>query len=421
MACLFLTSGFSLKIRIDTSTNMIYAIDANSLNHTHAVFNASMLKVLTNVYPEDQIAFYSESDHQDRVRDFLGDQEKVRLQFFPIRKKTVRNDKIGKIIKTTRNTVSDLLLFIRIFANANKSKTGKVFVFKAHPVSLLMIKYLKKVYKNTEIMLVMHGEIEFIYSADNSWERKMGSIYKRLIDTHANNLRYILLNKISKKRLVQDGHLYSEEVIEIDHPYPYSDRPHAPLHPAPSPVNIGQVGSLATRKNAHLVYKLAEMLSKEIADGLLRFVTIGPIDKDAEAYKNDLVEDFVSENPSEYISRETFTSETQKIDYAVFFYEPHQFIFRASGSIMDVIDFVRPIVALQHPFFDYLSSEVGNIGFLCKDLEEMASTVARIAQRDPAVVGQYDEQCANLDRFKRMHSAEHIAVDFKKQANISVH
>lgn len=395
---------------------MIYVIDANSIAHTHVIFNVSMTKVLLRAYPNSDLAFYSAGSHLAKIAECLSDREKHRIDFHPLSEKEIRKDKLGKIFKTLQNTIADLWLFVQLFSAAQKSNVGKVVILKAHPGSLLMAKYLKKFYPRVQVLAVMHGEIEFLYYANNSWEQSMGSIYRKILRVRAQNFRYVLLNKISKQLLVADGFLEPEEVVEIDHPYPYTNGFSAAVK-LELPITIGQVGSVMLRKNAHLIYRLAESHSNDVINGLLRFVTIGPIDEDALPYKNGLVADFTYGDQGAYITRDTFVRELRKINYAVFFYGPEQFILRASGSVLDAIDFNKPIIACRHPFFDYITEKVGNIGFICKDFAEMSETLGLIAKQDIAVLSQYEQQCANLEKFKQMHSIELIANEFKQQVH----
>lgn len=396
---------------------MIHVVDTNSAEHTHVVFNASMIQVLMRAYPVLPIAFYAGGPHQIQVTKYLSTQEKKRLQLIPTEEKKPGSGKLRKAFKVIANLIFDGLLFWRIFSRTKGTESDKIIVLKAHPTSILLIKTLKRIYTRVEAMVVIHGEIEFIYFTNNAWEREMAYLYKRIIRTPAPNFRYILLNKISKSKLVLDQHLKSHEIIEINHPYPYSKTIPTKISQAPLPITVAHVGGLSIRKNAHQVYSLAELLAGPIAAGQLRFVSIGSIDEDAAPYRNTLVSDFTHGKKGGYISRQIFVEEIRKIDYAVFFYRPNQYIFRASGSIMDVIDFTKPIIALRHPFFDYLTSQVGNIGFLCADLGEMAEILSRIGKRDTEVISKYDEQSANLDKFKQMYGTEFIANDFKEQVS----
>lgn len=395
---------------------MIHIIDANSAENTHILFNASMTKVLLDAYPEHQVSFYSGGPHQLKISEYLTENERHRIKFVEIPTKTVGRGKIQKAFRVARNTLIDFSFFRRILSKVTTSRTDKVIVFKAHPASILMIKYLKIFYAKADLMAVMHGEIEFIYYAETEWQKNIASIYKRIIAVSASNFRYILLNKISKHKLISDGLLKTQEIIEIDHPYPYSEISDKTANLS-TPITFGQVGSLGLRKNAHLIYQLASAHSTEIECGFVRFVTIGPIEDDAIPYRNPLVVDFTGKNRDQYISRQTFIEETQKVDYAVFFYGPDQFIFRASGSVMDAIDLAKPIIAIKHPFFDYLVKEAGNIGFICEDLPQMSALISRLAKRNSALVQQYQDQRDNLEKFKREHNIARIAADFKLQVH----
>ncbi|MCE7058630.1 hypothetical protein [Dyadobacter sp. CY343] len=394
---------------------MIHILDINSHENTHVIFNVSMIKVLLAGYPDQNMTFYSEKLHQQKVFGYLTDSEKKQIVSASIPSKRIVPGKLQKLVLAIRKTWVDAAFFLNLLRRASRSGNDIIFIFKAHPLSILAIKYLKRFYSDVPVLVVMHGELEFLYSAQGDWENRMKTIYQRILSFRSKNFKYILLNKISKNILVRDGYMVPQEVIEIDHPYPYQNERRDSTLNVTGPVVIGHVGSLGLRKNAHLIFKLAEINLPEIQNDLIQLRAIGPIEKDALPYQNNWVVDFTESEKSAYVTRERFEEEIGRIDYAVFFFKPEQFIFRASGAVFDVIDFKKPILAFEHPFFTYLTAQAGNIGFFCRDLEHMSEVVSRLANRDPQLIGQYEEQCNNLDRFKKQHTIEIIAQDFKQQ------
>ena len=203
--------------------------------------------------------------------------------------------------------------------------------------------------------------------------------------------------------------------MDIDHPYAYSTELHLKNVTESKIITIGHVGSLGIRKNGHLIYSLAERHRRKISNGTLRYWAVGPVEDNVLQYKNSYVTEFSNKEFGQYISREVFDQKIKEIDYAVFLYAQDQFIFRASGTILDVINFTKPIIAMKHPFFDYLTSQVGNIGFLCANLDDMASLISRLAERDEVLLAQYGQQQSNLHKFKQKHSIDSIAEDLRAQ------
>lgn len=395
----------------------IYIADLNSAGNTHILINVSMIKVLLEAYPESNLFFYSELKHQQIAATFFSEAEKQRVSFNPLAAKKHNDSFFSKLTGSVTNSIKDLLLLRKLLVLSKNN--GMLFLFKAHALTFLLLEYLKNSYPNVPTMAILHGEVEFIHAGANNWERNIGNLYKKILTHKSANFIYILLNKISKDRLIQRNLVAPNDAIELMHPYPFTFNSRRSSIESDKPVIIAHVGSLGARKNAHLLYSLAEMCKENIVKNLVGFWAVGAIEPDVQEFQNDLVIDFTAtDGAGKYISREVFEQKISAIDYAVFFYTPNQFVYRASGAILDVIEAEKPIIVIKHPFFDYLFSAAGNIGFQCDDLEQMAGYVEQIATRDHTLMNQYAEQCANLRKFKMQNDIKSIAGDFTHQLRI---
>jgi hypothetical protein len=395
----------------------IHIVDLNSVGHTHILINVSMIKVLLEAYPESNLFFYSESKHQQIVATFFSEADGRRVSFKPIAAKKKNISFFSKLTGSITNSITDLFLLRRLLTLSES--TGMLFLFKAHALTFLLFKYLKNNYPNVPAIALLHGEVEFIDAGANKWEKQMGNLYKKILTHRSANFVYIILNKISKERLIRRGLLAPLDAIEIMHPYPFTFESHRSNIQSGKSVVIAHVGSLGARKNAHLLYRLAEMCKEYVGKKLLSFWAVGAIESDAREFQNNYVIDFAAaDGVGKYISREVFEQKIKEIDYAAFFYAPDQFVYRASGAILDVIEAEKPIIVIKHPFFDHLFDAAGNIGFQCKDLEQMSTYAERMALRDHLLLDQYDEQRANLRKFKMSNDIKSIAKDFTNQLRI---
>jgi hypothetical protein len=181
-----------------------------------------------------------------------------------------------------------------------------------------------------------------------------------------------------------------------------------------SVLRLGHLGSMELRrKNSHLFYYLAERM-KNISK--VKFIALGLITHSVYDFKNDFVEEIVgnqSDRLPAYLSREKYVSELKKLNYALFFYPKDEYIMRASGAISDVFDFLVPVIALEHPYFKYFDDNFGEIGYICKNLDEMEQVILDIIENPEKAAAKRKIHIENLRKIKQKSSVEAIAAFLK--------
>lgn len=397
---------------------MIHFIDQTSERDHHMVFNSSILKILLKMYPSEKITSHGSASNHKSIKELLSDNERKSITFDPIFYTKSKSE--GKLLKGLNYIVKEnrrRLMFKEVLSNA--SENDLVFVSVTTFSSLYVFKRLKAKFLVPTI-LVLHGDLDFVYNSNSKLEKLIGATYKKVFNTFAPNFYYLLLNKISKEYLMQDGFLKREEILEINHPHNMLNVDVTEKEIAENGVfSFGHIGSMEVeRKNSHYIYQLAEKFSAEITENKVSFQVIGLITSSIIPYKNKWVSEMAGnakEDKPDYLSREDYESKLQKLDYSLFFYDTNQYIFRTSGAIIDAIAACIPFVVLKHPIFDYIFQEAGDVGFQCKDLDEMHDLIKKIISRDEEIMQQYKAQVLNLMKIRQRLSVQEVAIDLKNQ------
>lgn len=396
----------------------IHAIDRVSVGSIHTMFNASMLLVLEKAFPNHEIIFYSEKEHSDMVSKKIGNSTKV--VFRPFHRSLSNGSGVKTIVNFYSKLREDVGFYKKIFSEAKSNDL--VFLCSASILSLYLFKKQAVEQQKISTIITLHGELEYVYYYSSIKEKIIGKILRKIFTIKSNKIQYLLLNKISKKKLLESRLFFNNELIEIDHPYILTNHyiNNKTEQKRLYPLKIGNVGSLGIRKSGQQLYQLAILLKNYINNGLLEIHSVGAIEKNIYPFRNKFVIDSFSDdnNNSLYISRDEFENKVNELDYAVFFYNHHQFIFRASGAILDVIKFNKPIIALQHPYFEYLFEKAGNIGYMCSTLKEMKELIDDIVTKKSKFAQEYEIQCTNIKLLKDKMSIMTIADDFKNQLNL---
>jgi len=397
---------------------MIYFIDQTSERDHHMVFNSSILKILVKMYPLEKIISHGNASNHKSIKELLSNKELKNITFAPIVYTKSRSE--SKVLKGLNYIIKEnrrRLMFKEVLSNTNENDL--VFVSISTFSSLYVFKKLKSKFLVPTI-LVLHGDLDFVYNSNNKLEKLIGTTYKKIFNTFAPNFYYLLLNKISKEYLMQDGFLKKEEIVEINHPHNMLNVDVTEKEIAENGIySFGHIGSMEVeRKNSHYIYQLAERFSSEITDNKVSFQVIGLITSSIIPYKNKWVSEMAGnakEDKPDYLSREDYESKLQKLDYSLFFYDTNQYIFRTSGAIIDAVAACIPFIVLKHPIFDYVFQEAGDVGFQCKDLDEMHDLIKKITSGDEEIVHQYKTQVLNLMKIRQRLSVEEVAIDFKRQ------
>jgi hypothetical protein len=108
---------------------------------------------------------------------------------------------------------------------------------------------------------------------------------------------------------------------------------------------------------------------------------------------------------------EEFDAYINMMDFCVFLYPSNYYLFTASGSLLEALAHLKPVVALRNPYFDYVFSKMGNIGYLCDSVDEIAAVIKELVlSRD---IERYNTQRKNIMNGLKLFSTEYLANDMR--------
>jgi glycosyltransferase involved in cell wall biosynthesis len=111
------------------------------------------------------------------------------------------------------------------------------------------------------------------------------------------------------------------------------------------------------------------------------------------------------------LSPEELDAYINMMDFCVFIYPSNYYLFTASGALLEALAHLKPVIALHNPYFDYVFSKMGGIGYLCDTFDEMAAVIKEIIlSRDG---GRYNAQRQNIMNGMRLFSTEYLADEMR--------
>lgn len=194
----------------------------------------------------------------------------------------------------------------------------------------------------------------------------------------------------------------------VDLPY-FFDAEKDSRHLNHDPIRFGAIGDASHRKGTDTFFALAKEILHTHTPSVPEFVVIGHItDKTIEALNEDSV---IVESRGSPLSREDFQTRAKSVDYVLFLNRPDQYDLVASGSLMDAFSYLRPIIALKQPLFEYYFKTMGDIGYLCESYGEIKERILSILANKPNE--RYRVQQCNIlngrERFSPMVVSSQLA------------
>jgi glycosyltransferase involved in cell wall biosynthesis len=112
------------------------------------------------------------------------------------------------------------------------------------------------------------------------------------------------------------------------------------------------------------------------------------------------------------LSPEELDSYINMMDFCVFLYPSNYYRFTASGALLEALAHLKPVVALHNPYFDYVFDKMGDVGYLCDTVDEMAAVVKKIVLTGDTT--RYNAQRQNIMNGMRLFSTEYLADNMRE-------
>ncbi len=376
-------------------------------NGEHVPFNSAFFYVLSLSFPKERISFYAQKRHLLAVRDKL-DSNEIKLEYFEFKEIRGVSNKKG----TASIFWSYLFCLVQdIFQLLLTKSHDIVFFTSTNPISLPFVKLLNKILRR-KVFIVLHGELEYLNDENDKLHgsiKKYIRIWYRLVFWRFLNdkTKYIVLGGSIFNNLKQiHPNLTRDSFIILDHPYFYPGIKNVPIVDKKRTVVYGTVGYAACIKGSDKIFTLAKLLEDKILNQDIELTIVGQTSACLTEFKNNLVNTFDS---SSFIPSDVYNKAVEDLDYVLFFYPDDLYRFIASGAFFDAIAFEKPIISLRNCYFEYYFDLLGDIGYLCDNLDEMVQIINNFD------VERYRKQRRNIRNAKETLSITQIAENLSSQ------
>lgn len=331
----------------------------------HFQVNSCFVSMISTLHPNEKIIVRAENEHSVALQKNLKKEEFENVTFLSF-------DKYydAKRYNWGLRIIGECSQIIKTLRTGRKLKNN-VYVWTClFPTGHFFLNLLTYFQKSKKHIIILHGELEFLKSENKRiTENIFGIILRSAMILSTNKNKYIVLGDNIKTNLIG---LVNKRVLQktftILHPYNYNYVENFQKKKDTNKVTIGAIGTQMLSKNSQYMYQVAEHFKSDIQQDKIVLRTIGKILPELDSYKTDYVDKMYSDN---FVSQDQFESEISKLDFVIFFYDNNAYQLCASGAIFESIRIGVPVISIENDFFRWLFNTYGDMGFLCKDLDEV--------------------------------------------------
>ncbi|TGD57142.1 glycosyltransferase family protein [Flavobacterium humi] len=386
----------------------IVILDNVIIGNNHLIINSSMLEIARQLLDGQQgkVRYYSDPSHSESVVALLPEAYKNTFAFNAIPVIHPGGRGFEKIALWRKKLYLDSRYFKKVCKDVAHTKPQLFLITTMIPFNLYRFLSKLNTLKNQQVLIILHGELEAVFCNNPSLTARInGYFYKKILKKAGNNIKFLVLSDYIKDSLANKKLIGQDRLISINHPLSEYQRKNLTVS---GPVVFSHLGVANKRKNSSVIFDLARETFQELPKDALQFNIIGRVDLYGADYsKPDFVT--IKSKHNQSISQEEYISFIEASHYSLIFLDNTEYVYRISGSVLDSVQYQLPLIALEHPFINELFEKGGDIGFLCKDLEEMKQVVLRLAQKDPLYSSRYETQIINLRKLAAKFYSGNVA------------
>jgi hypothetical protein len=415
---------------------MIVVCEPQCKGFSHEKVNSGLLYSLRLTYPEDKLLFFAHSTHIDSIKEILRNDKVVidNIQYVAIEFETSFN-KAGIQLYTK--------LFVRIFTEALLAKNDKIFFLSFTGPILYLIKKLKheKKFANMKFAFVLHGDFENvandilpkasfqpllantksisdrirkikfrdlpskIFSRINHFFLKRISesrvqfgrdypIKEMLLEEHSDDFRYIALSG----HIVRNASRYLDveklNISTVSFPTVFS-----PV--APQPFNKHVKFAVFGYGNPGMLQKVLLRLEQKDLYKNYEIHIIGMDNSGTEEFKN-----IFCPSPGKPLTRVEMEEHAKEIDAFLILYEDNSYRLSCSGSIIESISYMKPILHFKNDCIEYFNTPDEPMGICCQTIDDYADEMKDIINNYESYRPQFARYRASIEKKRERMAIE---------------
>jgi glycosyltransferase involved in cell wall biosynthesis len=379
-------------------------VDLDCRGAEHEFYNAACVLSISTARPLAQLTVAARPEHLKVLRTRL-----LSLTSRPGFASLPPDLPQGRSLWSQYRMLTKLLAHVHV--RTDEDTTDTVVFLSCSIRSFIVMKWIALLYPSFKFVFIFHGLLERLDRDAKSSTSVSSRLFRILFKTRTStNITYCVLGEGILKVLKHTAGQLSTPCIAIDSPYLFDDKVKTGT-PDQGPAVFGHLGYAHAEKGFLDFVSLAQTLSDSRARNTARFRVVGGTDRSDPRVNQAPELDYVLHDWP--VPRDQYEAALTDVTYAVFLYPPGSYRLRASGALFDAIAAGKPVIALRNPYFDHVFKAVGDIGYLCDDMDDLIRVCREVAQRFPR--DRYQQQQQHLAMARVRFSPASIAEQWNTQ------
>jgi glycosyltransferase involved in cell wall biosynthesis len=380
---------------------MIVAIEPTWTGTIHAPGNTTLLDIAKLAFPGQKLAIHAEAGHVQEVKSLLKAAASPTVRFHTIELTPGFRHK-PHIVSFSR-LFNEFRIIRKALAEVPAREDCLLILLSATSTSVVAANLAARLRRGrTFIQTQLHGNLNELAAWRHGDPVRRALDLKSVLSRHYTRMRYLVLEEFIRTKLAQMSPATAGITDALPHPLALQGHVEAEQTLEP-PLRLGLVGLGSEEKGMGTFLRIAKQLKQELGDRIC-FHHVGTFVKGTDLSLYALLE----EPPAEkQLTRQEFLARINRLHYVVFPFKENYYGLSASGTFMDSVAALKPVIATRIPLTEQFFREFGNIGHLSAGEADMISTIRSIAQNPDAEA--YRAQAETMRKGRAARSLEALA------------
>ena len=381
---------------------MVLFYELTQFGMSHAPFTRAFVQMVAHALPDEPMTIYAQPSHLECA---LGQPDPLldgRLTKLPYQVPSPDPRDFWKLM-------TDTLLFLRKTYGPLRDHRPQVIFLSGQPHHIWAAKLYRMMTPGFRCHLVLHGDVHGIRCPrSRNPLTRMRDYTTAIARCKHPDVRLIALETHIRTNIDQIIPGSAEFIDVIRHPCMPADTAWQTSNPAQSELRFGLLGIAGKSKGLDVFARLSQRVRQDLARRA-QFRLVGKLQGGSEQPDLSGIGGPLPFS-REWLPREVFDSELARLHHVVLPYNMEYYGLSASGVLLDVLRWRKPVIAFDTPVIRELNERFGDIGHICRDEREMAVAVdSLLAGFDPE---RYARQQRNLDAAYRSRLPDAAASEY---------
>lgn len=375
--------------------------EPNYQRDRHSSFNAALLVTAGRAFQEGGVLFAAEASHLEWVRDALaargngtGDVEWRTVQAPPPLQRAGR----------LRRALHEWKAYRDLLVAARRRRAAGVLFCSVSKLGLVALAVLPRLRRQPPIRAFLHQLYYLETEKERRWPWRIWNLRNLLALPAAQRVRWIAPGEVAFANLEREHPALARGFLSFEPPYRWTREAGVAPPGSDEPVRFGFFG-VGRRDRIEPFFDLAQRVRSTTTRA--EFVLVGHL----KGVAPEAAGGAVSGLENSALDPAAFDQRAAGLHYAVWTGRG-EYGLRLSASLLDALSHVKPLVCLRDPVTERCFRQMGDVGHLCEDLDEMVEVIRRLAEDFP--VDSYRIQCENLLAGRRPLAPENRATHLRR-------